>query len=73
MLSAIAPPRRVFLGIRMALWGFRDIQHGASQDAVRNSQSDIEITTAIVTSPEGLNALHRALVLPDHGVGDASG
>jgi WD40 repeat protein len=42
---------------------FRDIEHGARQEAFRNSLSERGITTATVTSPEGLSeALYQALI-----------
>ena len=53
---------------------FRDIEHGGRQEAFRNSLSERGITTATVTSPEGLSeALYQALVTLDHGAGDAGG
>ena len=53
---------------------FRDIEHGARQEAFRSSLSQCGVTVAAVTSPEGLSeALYQALVTPNHGEGDASG
>jgi len=52
---------------------FRDIEHGARQEAFRASLSERGITVATVTSPEGLSeALYQALVPHDHGAGDVS-
>jgi hypothetical protein len=71
-------PRLVFLlgeNAQGAAELFRDIEHGARQEAFRRSLSERGITTATVTSPEGLSeALYQALVKPDHGRGsDARG
>ena len=42
---------------------FRDIEHGRRQEAFRNSLSERGVTTATVTSPEGLSeALYQALI-----------
>jgi hypothetical protein len=70
-------PRLVFLlGKDMAGHRelFQDIEHGARQEAFRTSLSERGITTATVTSPEGLSeALYQALVTPDCDVNDAGG
>jgi hypothetical protein len=76
--SAAGMPRLVFLlgeDAQGAAELFRDVEHGARQEAFRRSLSERGITTATVTSPEGLSeALYQALVRPDHGRGsDASG
>jgi tetratricopeptide (TPR) repeat protein len=48
---------------------FRDIEHGARQETFRNELSASGITTATVSSPEGLEtALYQALVKPGHGL-----
>jgi hypothetical protein len=54
---------------------FRDIEHGARQEAFRESLSDSGITVTTVTSPDGLEtALYQALVQPGHsGSGGAAG
>jgi hypothetical protein len=45
---------------------FRDVKHGERQEQFGNSLFDSGITTATVTSPEGLEmALYQALVKPD--------
>jgi hypothetical protein len=53
---------------------FRDIEHGPRQEAFRASLSDRGITTATITSPEGLSeALYQALVSSDGGgIGNTS-
>ena len=76
--STAGMPRLVFLlgeDAQGAAELFRDVEHGARQEAFRRSLSERGITTATVTSPEGLSeALYQALVRPDHGRGsDASG
>jgi hypothetical protein len=74
--TAVGMPRLVFvLGEDMEGHRelFRDVEHGGRQEAFRASLSKRGITTATVTSPEGLSeALYQALVAPDHGAGDAS-
>ncbi|MGC2238372.1 MAG: hypothetical protein WA584_19615, partial [Pyrinomonadaceae bacterium] len=54
---------------------FRDIEHGARQEAFRTSLSARGITVATVTSPEGLSeALYQALVTSNpHGVAGSRG
>jgi WD40 repeat protein len=53
---------------------FRDIEHGARQEAFRTSLSERGITTARVTSPEGLSeALYQALVPPEWGYASDTG
>jgi hypothetical protein len=71
--STAGMPRLVFLlgeDAQGAAELFRDIEHGARQEAFRRSLSERGITTATVTSPEGLSeALYQALVKPDHDRG----
>jgi len=53
---------------------FRDVEHGARQEAFRASLSERGITTATITSPEGLGeALYQALVRRDHAAGGTGG
>ncbi|HEY2766059.1 MAG TPA: NB-ARC domain-containing protein [Pseudonocardiaceae bacterium] len=64
-------PRLVFL-LGEQTYGpaelFRDIEHGARQEELRNSLPDSECTVRTVTSPECLEAaLYQALVQSDRG------
>jgi hypothetical protein len=75
--SAGGMPRLVFLlgkNTQGPAELFQDIEYGGHQEAFRTSLSERGLTTATVTSPEGLSeALYQALVTLDHGVGDAGG
>jgi hypothetical protein len=72
--STVGMPRLMFL-LGEDLVGhrevFHDVEHGARQQAFRVSLSKCGITTATVTSPEGLSeALYQALIeLADRGRG----
>src|SRR5262245_20952587 len=72
----VGMPRLVFLlgeGTQGPVELFRDIEHGARQETFRNLLSRNGITTATVTSPEGLSeALYQALVTPDSGTSGGS-
>jgi WD40 repeat protein len=49
---------------------FQDVENGARQETFRHSLSEHGITTATVTSPEGLSeALYQALITLHHGNG----
>jgi WD40 repeat protein len=76
--TAAGMPRLVFL-LGKDMEGhrelFQDVEHGGRQETFRASLCKRGITTATVTSPEGLSeALYQALVKPDRGgATDASG